>query len=113
MSIPDPDAGLQPERTALAWRRTGLSLGIGALLGIRIFPELVGAWIVLPAGLGLLLAIATLLTSQLRYRDHHIRLTREQDELVGPVPMILMAAATVSLGVTALGLVLWHTLAVR
>jgi len=33
--MPDVDAGLQPERTALAWRRTALSLVAAGLAGAR------------------------------------------------------------------------------
>lgn len=38
------DAGLQPERTALSWRRTCLSLLTASLLATRILAELLGFW---------------------------------------------------------------------
>lgn len=60
MTAPEPqlfDAGLQPERTQLSWRRTALSIGVGSLVALRLFPELVGsAWGLVPGLLGVLFA---------------------------------------------------------
>ncbi|MFC3690072.1 DUF202 domain-containing protein [Aquipuribacter hungaricus] len=44
------DAGLQPERTRLAWRRTTLAVLTGAALSARLLPEVLG-----PAGMVLAL----------------------------------------------------------
>ena len=49
------DPGLQPERTALAWRRTVLSLLVGGLLALRILPPALGAWSLGASVLGLTL----------------------------------------------------------
>lgn len=48
-------SGLQPERTALAWRRTVLSLFAGSLLAIRLLAASIGNWSVLAGVLGLIL----------------------------------------------------------
>ncbi|PZF53302.1 hypothetical protein DEJ23_14870 [Curtobacterium sp. MCSS17_008] len=57
------DPGLQPERTALAWRRTALALTVAALVAVRILPETLGLWTVLPAGAGLVAAVAVLVAA--------------------------------------------------
>jgi uncharacterized membrane protein YidH (DUF202 family) len=73
---PPFDPGLQPERTALAWQRTGLALAAGALAGLRILPSLVGpAAFVFAAG-GLALAIAVVVLARKRYRRAHEHLTQ-------------------------------------
>lgn len=101
------DPGLQPERTALAWRRTGLALGGGSLLLARVLAESSGA---LPLGLavggfGVVAAILILIAVERRYRSHHHRLIAAQGARVrlagGGLPAIV-AAATCALGVGAL-----------
>lgn len=54
------DAGLQPERTSLAWRRTVLSLAAGALVSARLLEAIlgpsaliVGALLLVPCALSL------------------------------------------------------------
>ncbi|ROP49315.1 MULTISPECIES: DUF202 domain-containing protein [unclassified Rathayibacter] len=97
------DAGLQPERTALAWRRTALALTAGALVGIRILPTILGPWALLPAGGGLLLALLILIQSHHRYRTHHRVLTTSSTDRV-PLPdgrLPALVAATALLAGTA------------
>jgi len=69
------DVGLQPERTALAWRRTALALIVAAVVGIRVLPTLLGAWALIPAGAGIALAVGILIASHRRYDQQHERLT--------------------------------------
>jgi uncharacterized membrane protein YidH (DUF202 family) len=53
------DPGLQPERTALAWRRTALSLAVGAVVSFRLLPPVLGIWSIGVGIAGLILSAAT------------------------------------------------------
>lgn len=68
------DPGLQLERTALAWRRTALALLVGSMVATRILPELGGPWMLLPASIGIGIALTLLVLAHRRYRIHHARL---------------------------------------
>ncbi|MGI5128794.1 DUF202 domain-containing protein [Pseudonocardia sp. CA-107938] len=63
------DPGVQPERTALAWRRTGLTLAAGSLVALHVLPG-VGAspWWLLPGIGGLVSALAVVVAADRRYR---------------------------------------------
>lgn len=108
------DVGLQPERTALAWRRTALALVVAAVIGIRVLPMLLGAWAVIPAGAGVVLAVVVLVASHRRYREQHARLTAGSSDRIalpdGTLPAIV-ATATLA-GALACVLVVvtvaWH-----
>lgn len=62
------DAGLQLERTALAWRRTIAAMLVGALLAIRILPEVFGFWTLIVGALGAVTAVTLLVAAHQRYR---------------------------------------------
>ncbi|MGO4535234.1 DUF202 domain-containing protein [Leifsonia sp. 2MCAF36] len=101
------DQGLQPERTALAWRRTGLALLGGSLVAARILPETLGAWAAIPGLIGVAAAASLLYAIHRRYRQQHQRLTAEGDRspiaggrLVAAMAGFLLAAAIVSIVVT-------------
>jgi putative membrane protein len=85
------DRGLQPERTALAWRRTALALTVGALVGFRVLPELLGSWTLIPASAGIILASAVLVLASRRYREHHRLLTTQESDRI-PLPDGRLAA---------------------
>ncbi len=66
-SPPAPDPAAPQERTALAWRRTGLALLIGALTIGRLTLDSLGPVVVLPTVIGATLA-AWVLVEALRAR---------------------------------------------
>jgi uncharacterized membrane protein YidH (DUF202 family) len=62
------DSGLQPERTALAWSRTGLALLVNALVVLRSGWASGQRWVLALGALLLLAAAATVLVG--RWRAH-------------------------------------------
>ncbi|MDA3805261.1 MULTISPECIES: DUF202 domain-containing protein [unclassified Clavibacter] len=116
MSAPDPagrpfDPGLQPERTALAWRRTALALVVGSLFGLRALPALLGPAGLVVAAAGVIAALAVLATAHLRYRRVHRILTAGPagpgtTALPGGALPALVAALTACAGLAALALAL-------
>jgi putative membrane protein len=62
---------MQPERTALSWRRTALSMGVGSIAALRVFPAVFGAWALVPTGIAVILAVLVFVFAQLRYRRNH------------------------------------------
>lgn len=99
------DAGLQPERTALAWRRTALAAAVASLAALRILPEVLGLWSLVPAALGAGVSFVALIVSQRRYRRIHTTLTTSDSDRValsgGALPALL-AVATFGGGTMAL-----------
>lgn len=102
------DVGLQPERTALAWRRTALALIVAAVVGIRVLPALLGPWALIPAGAGIVIAVGVLVASHRRYRVQHERLTRAATARIplldGTLPG-LMALVTILAGLACTAIV--------
>jgi uncharacterized membrane protein YidH (DUF202 family) len=62
------DSGLQPERTALAWSRTGLALLVNALVVLRSGWTSGQRWVLALGALLLLAAAATVLVGRWRAR---------------------------------------------
>ncbi|MEO3856444.1 DUF202 domain-containing protein [Acrocarpospora sp. B8E8] len=101
---PPFDAGLQPERTLLAWRRTCLSLVVGSAIVVRVTASGVSVLVALVA---LVLAAAGWLAATLRYRRAHRSLARPEPRLgLGGVTVTVCACAALLLGCSALILVL-------
>jgi putative membrane protein len=101
------DAGLQPERTGLAWRRTAVSLAVGSLVALRVLPVHVGhVAATVPGLLGLVAAVVLGVVGEYRYRGTHRRLTGVVPGTVGGgAALLLTAAGCIALGVGALVLV--------
>jgi uncharacterized membrane protein YidH (DUF202 family) len=76
------DPGLQPERTALAWRRTALALIVGSLAAVRVLPDLVGSWGYAGAGVAFVASVAILIAAHLRYRRDHLTLISSASDRV-------------------------------
>ncbi|SDQ11005.1 DUF202 domain-containing protein [Quadrisphaera sp. DSM 44207] len=69
------DPGLQPERTALSWRRTALALVVAAVGGGRLLAVHVGAVAHAAALVGLLVAAGVWMAGARRYATTSARLT--------------------------------------
>lgn len=98
------DAGLQPERTALSWRRTGLTLVGGSLLLARVLADISLPLGLVVGGIGVLGAIAILIAVERRYRSHHLRLTaagRQRVPLAGGALPLVVASTTFAFGCVA------------
>jgi hypothetical protein len=98
------DPGLQPERTALAWRRTGLAVAVGAVAGARVLAPVLGAASVAVAVLGLALAALFFLGSTRRARRAQSALLRDGHLAAGPGGRLIavVCVACASFGVAAL-----------
>ena len=101
----DPwDAGVQNERTALAWQRTGLALFgatiVAARLGMRHWPVAT----VLALAPSLLLSVVMMRLASLRYRRAQAALHDQRHGPGGRLPFAAAAAVTL-LGLAALAAV--------
>jgi len=103
------DPGLQPERTALAWRRTVLALIVAALVALRLLPGVLGLLPWLPiAAVGLVAVVAIAVTGLRRADAVTSSLSRDRDRAVLPGGALLAALALLvsSGGVAGLAAVL-------
>ena len=101
------DPGLQPERTALAWRRTALALAGGSVVIMRILPSVIGVAALVLGFAGLALALIVLFGSHRRYRRQHRALTSAEPVVLrSGWPVAAMTGATLLVGVLCLLFVL-------
>ncbi|RJT76980.1 DUF202 domain-containing protein [Arthrobacter cheniae] len=99
------DVGLPSERTALAWRRTALSVALGSLVAFRLLPELLGNPLWAGAGLmGVIGATLMWVTSERRYRAFHRGEVPMPHTPFGAWPLFILAACVALLGLGALAL---------
>ncbi|MCU1477026.1 MAG: hypothetical protein JWQ64_1719 [Subtercola sp.] len=78
------DRGLQAERTALAWRRTGLSLALGSLAAARVLSDALGLFSYALGLVGLATAAYVITKADRRYRVAHASLTSTAEHPAGP-----------------------------
>lgn len=89
------DAGLQPERTGLAWERTALAfLGLGLAVPRLAWPVL-GPWAIAPAAVILAGALALFVAGHRRYRHTHGALTGAGQLRDGRLPLLATLVALV------------------
>jgi uncharacterized membrane protein YidH (DUF202 family) len=95
VSVADPpfNAGLQAERTLLAWRRTCLAIGVGGMLFIRFAVAELGVIAVAFGLVGLLLATVAYVDAARRYRRVHGHLTGGRPLPSAAVPVTLVAGS--------------------
>ncbi|MBH0099776.1 DUF202 domain-containing protein [Salinibacterium sp. NSLL150] len=107
------DAGLQAERTALAWQRTVLSFAIAALVSARLLLNTVSIGSYAVAALGLIMTAVLFWVGHRRYRAVHTTLVQASTDrirLTSAAPLFLWALAVFVLAVVgavfaALGIV--------
>ena len=97
--------GLQVERTTLAWLRTALAFG--AVSALLLHTGDGSPWVVAPAVIGILMALALLLLSH-KHHNRALRLIRANRS-----PMAPTLIATVSAGTTMLTIITVFLLAIK
>jgi hypothetical protein len=102
------DAGLQLERTALAWQRTLLALSVGFLGAGRVLLPTFGILALVVASAGLIIAITMIVIIERRYRRRHLHLTTVDGASLPSGGRLILACASLCLaaGGLALGFVL-------
>ena len=106
------DEGLQPERTALAWRRSALALLVGSLAGARLLAPQLGVFALVLGVVGCGTGAWTYLAARARSRRVTARLLSDGHLGEGPHAGVLAATAgyCALLGVFALVFAVDHGL---
>ncbi len=102
-SKPHHDAGLQAERTAMAWQRT--ALGVGGVSALLLHEAGGRFWAAVPGLLGLGVTAALLVLTELRYEHTVHRVGVGRDPSAARLALVLSATVT-TLAVLAIGLII-------
>lgn len=101
------DAGLQPERTELAWRRTAIASAVGSLVALRLLPEaLADPWWSLVGVAGLAASAGLLLAARHRHRAVIAALARDGDRAALPDARLLAVSVGMVVASSLVGLAL-------
>ena len=99
------DSGLQPERTALAWRRTALGIALGSLVALRVLPAALHdpLWYI-PGTIGIGFAAWAWWTSRDRYAAfaRHVADARDEPQTSSAAPLLVVAVFAVAVGIVGL-----------
>ena len=101
------DPGLQPERTALAWRRIALALTGVAVVLPRLLGGVLGWWVAPPSVVVLACAFLIWREGHRRYGHTHAGLTRGSGLPTDARALLLPVFACLVVGVTALAALGW------
>jgi uncharacterized membrane protein YidH (DUF202 family) len=100
------DAGVQAERTLLAWRRTALALAVGVAVAARYLFDALGWWAVALGVAGVAVCAAVAVLATVRYRRVHADSARRAPQTSGGALAALLAAAVMVATVIGLALIL-------
>ncbi len=105
------DPGLQPERSALAWQRTALSIAVGSLIFGRILSTSLGLWALIPMLAGLAMSAVLGMQSYRRYAHHHRTLTSGNGAIADGRLNAVMTVFALAAGIFSVAVVLsWRFL---
>lgn len=97
------DPGLQPERTALAWRRTCLAFLVLSAASFRVLPERLGAGGYVGSSVAVVLSSLLLCAVHARYRWHSRQSTSPERPVAGgalPATAVALAIVLALIGAT-------------
>lgn len=100
------DPGLQPERTALSWRRTLLAMAVGSLVSVRVLPPVLGDWSIAIGLAGLAMVGVLWVLAHRRHRTVEAVFRGVRPASAMPGGALLLAVALLAASAAVLGLLL-------